>query len=184
MILHVCLSFLVLHGGVLTSAPQIHRFKPDAGVQTYAVREPVLRIQPGDILETNTLYSDFFTAQDGPWPGEVGPIYVEGATPDDTLVVKIIKIRPNIATGFELEVITIVILGGVLIGGGTGKFWGVMLSVFLVGTIRYGIGLHNVNAQYMFLIIGGLLIVSILINNLTAWITSQRELSKSCPMRS
>jgi acetamidase/formamidase len=99
MILHICLSFLLLNGSGLTSAPQIHRFKPVAGVQTYAVREPVLRIQPGDILETNTLYSDFFTAQDGPWPGEVGPIYVEGATPDDTLVVKIIKIRPNIATG-------------------------------------------------------------------------------------
>ncbi len=99
MILHVCLSFLILSGSAITSAPQTHRFKPEAGVQTYAVREPILRIQPGDILETNTLYSDFFTSQDGPWPGEVGPIYVEGSTPDDTLVVKIIKIRPNIATG-------------------------------------------------------------------------------------
>jgi len=87
--------------------------------------------------------------------------------------------RPNIATGFELEVITIVILGGVMISGGAGKFWGVMLSVFLVGTIRYGIGLHNINAQYMFLIIGGLLILSILINNLTAWLTSQRELARA-----
>ncbi|NQT87016.1 hypothetical protein HQ560_09645 [bacterium] len=87
--------------------------------------------------------------------------------------------RPNIATGFELEVITIVILGGVMISGGAGKFWGVMLSVFLVGTIRYGIGLHNINAQYMFLIIGGLLIISILINNLTAWLTSQRELARA-----
>jgi len=98
------------------------------------------------------------------------------------LTARIGNTRPNIATGFELEVITIVVLGGVLIGGGTGKFWGVMLSVFLVGTIRYGIGLHNVNAQYMFLVIGGLLIVSILINNLTAWITSQRELSRSSPI--
>ncbi len=87
--------------------------------------------------------------------------------------------RPNIATGFELEVITIVILGGVMISGGTGKFWGVMLSVLLVGTIRYGIGLRNINAQYMFLIIGGLLIISILINNLTAWLTSQRELARA-----
>ena len=87
--------------------------------------------------------------------------------------------RPNIATGFELEVITIVILGGVMISGGTGKFWGVMLSVLLVGTIRYGLGLRNVNAQYMFLIVGGLLIISILINNLTAWLTSRRELARS-----
>ena len=70
---------------------EVHHFKAVQGSQTYAVREPILRIKPGDILETNTLYSDFFTAKDGPWPGEVGPIYVEGATPNDTLVVKIIK---------------------------------------------------------------------------------------------
>ncbi len=99
MILYVFLSFLLLSGSADLDAPQILRFKPEAGVQTYAVREPILRIQPGDTLETNTLYSDFFTSKDGPWPGEVGPIYVEGATPADTLVVKIVKIRPNIPTG-------------------------------------------------------------------------------------
>ncbi len=92
----VCVLF-VFSFNSLTA--EIHRFKAAQGWQTYAVREPVLRIKPGDILETNTLYSDFFTEKDGPWPGEVGPIYVEGATPDDTLVVKIIKIRPNIGTG-------------------------------------------------------------------------------------
>ena len=78
---------------------EVHKFKATKGCKTYAVREPILHIKPGDILETNTLYSDFFTEKDGPWPGEVGPIYVEGASPDDTLVIKIIKIRPNIATG-------------------------------------------------------------------------------------
>ncbi len=91
--------------GVMTAlsfnslSAEIHHFKPTKGYDTYAVREPVLRIKPGDILETNTLYSDFFTEKDGLWPGEVGPIYVEGATPEDTLVIKIIKIHPNISTG-------------------------------------------------------------------------------------
>ena len=80
-------------------AAEVHRFTPSKGWQTYAVREPVLRMKPGDRLETNTLFSDFFTEKDGPWPGEVGPIYVEGATPEDTLVVRILKIRPNIPTG-------------------------------------------------------------------------------------
>lgn len=78
---------------------EVHRFKPSQGHQTYAVRDPVLRISAGDTIETNTLYSDFFTEKDGPWPGEVGPIYINGATPEDTLVIKILKIRPNIATG-------------------------------------------------------------------------------------
>lgn len=80
-------------------AAEVHHFKPTQGHMTYAVREPVLRINPGDTLQTNTLYSDFFTAKDGPWPGEAGPIYVNGATPGDTLAVRILKIRPNIPTG-------------------------------------------------------------------------------------
>lgn len=73
--------------------------------------------------------------------------------------------RPNIATGFELEIITIVILGGVMMSGGIGKLWGVLLSIFLIGTIRYGLGLHNVPGQAMLIIAGSLLILSILINN-------------------
>lgn len=99
------MSLRVLLVGVLSVcsfnlvSAEVHHFKAIQGCQTYAVREPILRIKPGDILETNTLYSDFFTEKDGPWPGEVGPIYVEGASPNDTLVVKIIKIRPNIGTG-------------------------------------------------------------------------------------
>lgn len=99
MIMRILLSILLWLSASLPGIAEVHRFKPAQGYQTYALREPVLRINPGDTLETNTLYSDFFTAKDGPWPGEVGPIYVNGATPEDTLVVKILKIRPNIATG-------------------------------------------------------------------------------------
>ncbi len=92
------LSVMVVFSFNALSA-EIHHFKPTKGYHTYTVRKPVFHVKPGDILETNTLYSDFFTEKDGPWPGEVGPIYVEGATPEDTLVIKIVKIRPNIRTG-------------------------------------------------------------------------------------
>lgn len=95
----ILLAAAVLAASVPCTAAEVHRFQPKQGHQTYAVREPVLRVRPGDTIETSTLYSDFFTAKDGPWPGEVGPIYVEGAEPGDTLVVRILKIRPNIATG-------------------------------------------------------------------------------------
>ncbi len=71
------------------------RFKPTRGVQTFAVREPVLRVKPGDIVETETLYGGFYARAGGEWPGEVGPFYIEGATPEDTLVVKVLRLRPN-----------------------------------------------------------------------------------------
>jgi acetamidase/formamidase len=95
----IFLFFVVIVCVTLVTEAEIHRFKPAAGTQTYAVREPVLRVKPGDVIETNTMFSNYFTEADGAWPGEVGPIYVENATPADTLVVKIIKIHPNIGTG-------------------------------------------------------------------------------------
>ncbi len=68
---------------------------PGSGVQTFAVREPVLRVHPGDIVETQTLPGGYYERPGGAWPGEVGPFYIEGATANDTLVVKILRLRPN-----------------------------------------------------------------------------------------
>ena len=99
MVKKTVLSIVLMAFASAALPSEVRKFKPVQGYQTYAVREPVLRINPGDTLETNTLYSDFFTEKDGPWPGEVGPVYVNGATTEDTLVIKILKIRPNIATG-------------------------------------------------------------------------------------
>ena len=87
--------------------------------------------------------------------------------------------RPNIATGFELEIITIVIFGGISIDGGIGKMWGVVMSIFLIGTIRYGLGLHNIPGQYMLIVTGGLLIISIVVNNIIKKYSEERFLKLS-----
>jgi amidase len=84
----------------LPLAAQAIRYEPTAGVPTFAQRDPVLRLKPGDIVETRT-YSepgDYYERAGGHWPGEVGPFYIEGATTNDTLVVKILKLRPNRTT--------------------------------------------------------------------------------------
>jgi acetamidase/formamidase len=90
----------VLIGMACLEAPQCAsaqaiKFKPTQGVQTFAVREPVLRVKPGDIVETETLYGGYYAEPGGRWPGEVGPFYIEGATLNDTLVVKILRLRTN-----------------------------------------------------------------------------------------
>lgn len=79
------------------AAVETTTFKPTAGVATFAVRTPVLRIKPGDVVETQTLSrpGDYYERDGGAWPGEVGPFYIEGATPNDTLVVRILKLRVN-----------------------------------------------------------------------------------------
>lgn len=71
--------------------------------------------------------------------------------------------RPDIGTGLELAVITAVVLGGVSIMGGTGSMIGAILSLILIGEMRFGMGLINIPGQGQNIIIGLLLILSILL---------------------
>jgi len=74
--------------------------------------------------------------------------------------------RPNVASGYELEVITMVVLGGVSTSGGKGRMIGAVLAVFLIGYLRNGLGLINVPAQILLIIIGLLLVVAVMVPNL------------------
>ncbi|MBA4493364.1 ABC transporter permease [Paenactinomyces guangxiensis] len=74
--------------------------------------------------------------------------------------------RPNIAMMYELEVIAMAALGGVSTAGGKGRMIGAVLAIFLIGLLRYGLGLINVPAQTQLIIIGLLLIVAVMIPNL------------------
>lgn len=69
--------------------------------------------------------------------------------------------RPNMAPGWELEVIVVVVLGGVSILGGSGTLVGVILSVFVMGMLTFGLRLLNVPGNMMSVIAGLLLIVAI-----------------------
>ncbi|SDE01822.1 rhamnose transport system permease protein [Paracoccus isoporae] len=66
--------------------------------------------------------------------------------------------RPSIAAGFELEVVTIVVLGGVSILGGSGSIPGVVIAALVMGLVTFGLGLMNVPGIVMSIIMGLLLI--------------------------
>ncbi|MPY16797.1 ABC transporter permease [Paenibacillus glucanolyticus] len=74
--------------------------------------------------------------------------------------------RPNVATGYELDVIAMVVLGGISTAGGKGRMIGAILAIFLIGFLRYGLGLVNVQAQVLLVIIGLLLIVAVAVPKL------------------
>ena len=69
--------------------------------------------------------------------------------------------RPSIAQGYELEAITMVVLGGVSILGGAGSILGVVLAAFIMGLVTFGLGLLNVPGIVMSIFVGLLLIVVI-----------------------
>jgi rhamnose transport system permease protein len=69
--------------------------------------------------------------------------------------------RSNIALGWELDIITMVILGGVSIAGGVGSIGGVVLAVFILGFATLALSLINVPGIVISVLMGLLLIVSI-----------------------
>ena len=74
--------------------------------------------------------------------------------------------RPNIAMGWELDAITMVILGGVAIEGGRGSIVGTMLAVLLLGLFTFGLGMANVSGIVMSMIVGILLIIAMILPGL------------------
>ncbi|WP_237152861.1 ABC transporter permease [Oryzibacter oryziterrae] len=66
--------------------------------------------------------------------------------------------RPSIAQGWELEAVTMVVLGGININGGSGSILGVVIAAFVMGLITFGLGLLNVPGVIMSIFIGLMLI--------------------------
>jgi rhamnose transport system permease protein len=69
--------------------------------------------------------------------------------------------RPSIAFGWELEVVTMVVLGGVSILGGSGTIPGIVIAAFVMGMVTFGLGLLNVPGIVMSIFIGLMLIAVI-----------------------
>jgi rhamnose transport system permease protein len=67
--------------------------------------------------------------------------------------------RPSIAQGWELEIISMVILGGVSVWGGKGSILGVVLAALVFGLVTFGLGLMNIPGIVMSILTGSLLIV-------------------------
>jgi rhamnose transport system permease protein len=74
------------------------------------------------------------------------------------LTSRIASTRPTIASGWELEIVTMVVLGGVNILGGSGTVPGVVIAAFVMGLVTFGFGLLNVPGIVMSIFIGSLLI--------------------------
>jgi rhamnose transport system permease protein len=75
------------------------------------------------------------------------------------------SVRANLGEGYELDIIAMVLLGGVSIFGGSGSLRGVALAIFIVLNLRNGLSLADVEASTQTGVIGALLIVSVVARN-------------------
>lgn len=82
------------------------------------------------------------------------------------IAARLTSMRGDTAQGGELEVITMVLLGGVSIFGGSGSLFGVLLSILIVLNVHNGMGLLNMTAEAQTGAVGLLLILSVLLPNM------------------
>jgi rhamnose transport system permease protein len=76
--------------------------------------------------------------------------------------------RPSIAQGWELEIISMVILGGVSVWGGKGSIAGVVLAALVFGLMTFGLGLLNIPGIVLSIFTGLLLILVVAV---PAWVS-------------
>ncbi|MBB5701992.1 ribose transport system permease protein [Ochrobactrum daejeonense] len=69
--------------------------------------------------------------------------------------------QPNVATGFEMDVITAVVLGGISISGGEGRFSGVIFGILIIGVLSNGMILLNVQDYWQLVIKGAVLMLAV-----------------------
>ena len=101
-----CITALLCATSATSQTSQTHRFTPTTFYTTYSfAHPPALRLKPGDRVVTKTIdaagtdWNDKAVSPGG--NPQTGPFYIEGAEPDDMLVVTIEKIEPNRATGYS-----------------------------------------------------------------------------------
>lgn len=80
-------------------------------------------------------------------------------------------VRGSTAEGFELDIITMVLLGGVSIFGGSGTLVGVGLAILIILNLRNGMSLANISGNTQTGVVGLLLILSVLVPN---WLQTAR----------
>lgn len=79
-------------------------------------------------------------------------------------------VRGDAALGFELDIITIVLLGGVSIFGGKGTMVGTLLAILIVLNLRNGMALSNITGHIQTGVLGILLILSVMVPTIQRWI--------------
>ena len=89
------------------------------------------------------------------------------------------SVRGDMAQGFELDIISIVLLGGVSIFGGSGNLAGVGLSILVILNLRNGMGLANITGNTQTCVIGALLILSVLVPNIVQTIRNRLKGSET-----
>ena len=85
-------------------------------------------------------------------------------------------VRGDVANGFELDIITMVLLGGASVFGGTGTLFGTLMAILIVLNLRNGMALVNITGHIQTGVVGLLLIGSVLVPRIDlSWLWPRKQ---------
>jgi len=103
--------------------------------------------------------------------GVYGLMGVLAALSGVVLAGRLSSVSPLMAVGYELDIITIVIVGGASLAGGRGTIFGTVLAAVLISIIDNGLNILNVQSFYQYLVKGSVLLAAVIIDH---WYQSRR----------
>lgn len=76
----------------------------------------------------------------------------------------------SLGSGFEVRILTAVLLGGIPFNGGKGSIWRVLVGVWIIGILRNGLTLLNVGTELSGIITGAVLVLAAALEALRLYI--------------
>ena len=86
--------------------------------------------------------------------------------------------RADAGSGTEMQAITVAVLGGIGVAGGTGHLGGVLIGVVIITMLNSGLQIANVNSVWQLAALGLILIAAIILNQLMGRFVKNVEKSK------
>lgn len=72
--------------------------------------------------------------------------------------------QPTIGTGFEMDAIAAVVLGGTSMAGGTGTLGGTLIGILIIGVLNNGLNLLNINSFWQLILKGCVILLAVYID--------------------
>lgn len=78
------------------------------------------------------------------------------------LLSRLSSAQPTIGTGYEMDAIAAVVLGGTSMSGGRGKIYGTLVGVIIIAVLNNGLNIMNVSSYYQDVVKGLVILLAVL----------------------